>query len=101
MSMYNFLQKNKKNNSENMKENNMVCIYGQMYRLCPDFCHNPGVFYESYILGFCIPMYKKIKRHTDRSSSCRNGGFFLYIFVFYGLLFYAVFNVSRKDIWTG
>ena len=49
MSMYDFLQKNIKNNSENIGVNNTVCTCSQTYCFCPNFRHNLGAFYESYI----------------------------------------------------
>ena len=58
-------EKNIKNNSENIRVNNTVCTRSQTYCFCPKFRHNLGAFYESYIWRFCMPMYKKCKRHTD------------------------------------
>ena len=65
MSMYNFLQKIMKNNTENMGVNNMICIRSHISRFCSDFRHNLGVFCRCYIGCFCMLMYEKIKRHTD------------------------------------
>ena len=47
--MYDFLQKNIKNNSENIGANNSIWLCNQKYRFYPDFRDILGAFYESYI----------------------------------------------------
>lgn len=94
MSMYNFLQKNIKNNSENMRVNNMICTRSQKCRFCPDLRDDSGFFAKIIFRAFVCQCIKKSKdTRTSRvvvaeeDFSC----IFLYI-VFYALLFYAVFR---------
>ncbi len=61
MPMYDFLQKNIKNNSENIGVNNTVCTRSQTCCFCPNFRHNLGDFYESYICAFVCQCIKNAK----------------------------------------